>query len=90
MFAIIHHMAEENRSQRISAPHSRLWLREATGADAPLRSWRLSRQHQEYRDRLTPPSGAFAETEAQLRATLVHKSAVLAGLGNRTSWLRVY
>ncbi len=75
-------MSAEARSQVISAPHSRLWLREATPEDAPLLLAIVQAAFEEYRGRLTPPSGAHSETEEKLALTLGRERAVLAGLND--------
>ena len=63
------------------APAPAITLREAAPDDAPLLHRLMLAAYAEYRDTLVPASGAFAETEEEVRAAVAAGGGVLAWVG---------
>jgi GrpB-like predicted nucleotidyltransferase (UPF0157 family)/GNAT superfamily N-acetyltransferase len=68
----------------------RFWIREASAQDAAAVLHIIHAAYAEFQDKLDPPSGATAETEATIRGLFDSECCVLAGWGNEVAGCTFY
>jgi GrpB-like predicted nucleotidyltransferase (UPF0157 family)/GNAT superfamily N-acetyltransferase len=66
----------------ITNPDERFWIREASPLEAGIVLPIIHTAYAEFRDRLDPPSGAHAETEATILSLFDSERCVIAGWGS--------